>query len=162
MIIPQTFFQLGVEQEQLARGASLEESCGVSKSDARRHGKKQMDVIRLDFQSENLPLAFLTNFPEQLFKRQDNLPAQNSLSVFRAPYHMVGRLINAVSFVLNLYHKPHGKRTLSICQAFSSLSSPDSSQGFPAIARSTREWSVFYESSRSFSVSNSRTSSIVP
>lgn len=90
--------------KQLPRRRTLQNLYGIGDSQRRRDGYKQMDMVRLDFQGQNRPLALNADRVDGKTKRLGYPTCKYPLAILRAPYHMVCRLVNAIAVVYDFYH----------------------------------------------------------
>lgn len=96
---PESFFQFRELYKKLASRDSFQKFHGIGHSISRRNRHKQMEVVRLDLQRDNVPAMFGANISQHRFKGKRNITGQNRFPVLRAPHHMVCRLVNAIPAV---------------------------------------------------------------
>ena len=90
--------------KQLPGCRTLQNLYGIGNSQRRRDGYEQMDMVRLDFQGQNWPLALNADRVDGKTKRLGYSTCKYPLAILRAPYHMVCRLVHAISIIKDFHH----------------------------------------------------------
>lgn len=96
--------QFRESRKQLPGCRTLQNLYGIGNRQRRRDGYEQMDMVRLDFQGQNRPLALCANRVDGKTQRLGYFTCKYPLAILRAPYHMVCCLVHAISIVYNFYH----------------------------------------------------------
>ena len=86
-------------RKQLSGRRTLQNLYGIGYSQRRRDGYEQMDVIRLDFQCQDLPLALKADRVDGKTQRLDYSTCKDLLAILRAPYYTVCRLVHTIAVV---------------------------------------------------------------
>lgn len=77
---------------------------GIGNSQRRWDGYEQMDMVRLNFQGQNRPLALNADRVDGKIQRLGYFTCKYPLAVLRAPYHVVCRLVHTIAVVYDFYH----------------------------------------------------------
>ena len=105
---PQLLFDLRKPSEQLTRRASLQDLYAITDRNRWRERYEQMDVIGLNLDSENRPVALSADRIQQFSESAGDAPGQNTLSILRTPHHVVGGLVDRIATVYDFHRYPHG------------------------------------------------------
>lgn len=90
--------------KQLPGRRTLQNLYGIGYSLWRRDGYEQMDMVRLDFLGQNRPLALNADRGDGKTQSLGYFTFKYPFAVLRTPYHMVCRLVNAISVVYYFHH----------------------------------------------------------
>ena len=103
---PQGFLQFRELGKKLPGSRAFQNLYSIGHGISRGDRHKQVEVIRLNLQRDNIPTVFGANVPQHYFKSGRDITRQNRFSVLRAPHHMVCCLIDAIPAV-NCFNHSH-------------------------------------------------------
>lgn len=106
VFVPQTFLERWKPLEQTTCRDALEHLDGIGYGDGGRDAQKQVDVIRLNLLGDHRPATFCTNHIQHRSRFLRHLAGQHSAPILRAPNHMVGCLVDAISIRDDINHAP--------------------------------------------------------
>lgn len=104
MAAPQRLLQFRKRHKKLAGCDAFQQLHGGSDRVRWWDRHKQMDVIRLNLQRDNLPPVLCADAPQYSLQHSGDTTGQDSFPVLRAPHHMVGSLVNAVPAINGSNH----------------------------------------------------------
>ena len=96
--------QFRESRKQLPGCRTLQNLYGIGNRQRRRDGYEQMDMVRLDFLGQNRPLALNADRGDGKTQSLGYFTFKYPFAVLRTPYHMVCRLVNAISVVYYFHH----------------------------------------------------------
>lgn len=107
MSSPQPFFKHRESHKQPSACSSLKHLDGIRDSNRRGNTQKQMDVVRLNFTSQDFPLSFGANLVKKFFECFSHFTSQNVVPIFRTPHNVVSRLVHTISVCGYVFHTSH-------------------------------------------------------